>query len=81
MTSGSAPTILQHLRDLAARGVTDVVSCPIGFVSDHLEVLFDLDIEARGVASEVGLHFVRTASLNNDPAFLSILANVVQQAA
>jgi ferrochelatase len=60
--------------------VTDVVSCPIGFVSDHLEVLFDIDIEAQGVAREIGLHLVRTASLNDDPAFMSLLANVVLDA-
>jgi ferrochelatase len=75
------PDILVALRDKRADGVTDVVSCPIGFVSDHLEVLFDLDIEAQGVASEVGLNLVRTASLNDDPAFTSILANVVHRAA
>lgn len=75
------PDILTVLRDLRARGVTDVVSCPIGFVSDHLEVLYDIDIEAQGVAGEVGLNLVRTASLNDDPAFTSILADVVVAAA
>jgi len=54
------------------------VSCPIGFVSDHLEVLFDIDIEAQGVAREVGLYLVRTTSLNDDSAFMTFLANVVQ---
>ena len=57
--------------------MTDVVSCPIGFVSDHLEVLFDIDIEAQGVAREVGLNVVRTASLNDDPTFMTLLADVV----
>jgi len=71
------PDILQVLRDKCALGVTDVVSCPIGFVSDHLEVLFDIDIEAQGVAREVGLNLVRTASLNDDAAFMALLANVV----
>ena len=75
------PDILVALREKAAAGVTDVVSCPIGFVSDHLEVVFDIDIEAQGVAHEVGLNLVRTASLNDDPAFTSILANVVRHAA
>ena len=54
-----------------------MVSCPIGFVSDHLEVLFDIDIEAQGVAREVGLNVVRTASLNDDPTFMALLADVV----
>jgi ferrochelatase len=71
------PDILQVLREKRANGVTDVVSCPIGFVSDHLEVLFDIDVEAQGVAREIGLNLVRTASLNDDPAFMSLLANVV----
>lgn len=71
------PDILQVLRAKRALGVTDVVSCPIGFVSDHLEVLFDIDIEAQGVAREVGLQLVRTASLNDDSAFMRVLANVV----
>ena len=75
------PDILQVLRSKRARGVTDVVSCPIGFVSDHLEVLFDIDVEARGVANEIGLNLVRTASLNADPAFVTLLANVVRSAA
>ena len=74
------PDILQVLRDLRAEGVTDVVSCPIGFVSDHLEVLYDVDVEARAVASEVGLHLVRTASLNDDPEFIDVLATLVRNA-
>jgi protoporphyrin/coproporphyrin ferrochelatase len=71
------PDILQVLRDKRALGVTDVVSCPIGFVSDHLEVLFDIDIEAQGVAREIGLNLIRTASLNDDAAFMTLLGDVV----
>jgi ferrochelatase len=71
------PDILQVLRDKRALGVTDVVSCPIGFVSDHLEVLFDIDVEAQGVAREVGLTLIRTASLNDDAGFMALLADVV----
>jgi ferrochelatase len=74
------PDILAVLRDKFANGVTDVVSCPIGFVSDHLEVLFDLDVEAAGVANELGLGFVRTASLNDDPQFTAFLADLVARA-
>ncbi len=51
--------------------------CPVGFVSDHLEVLYDLDIEARAVADDAGIPFARTASLNDDPAFCDVLAGVV----
>ncbi len=71
------PDILQVLRDKRRDGVSDVVSCPIGFVADHLEVLFDIDVEAQGVAREIGLHLVRTASLNADPDFVAVLADVV----
>ena len=75
------PDILSVLRSKRSRGVTDVVSCPIGFVADHLEVLFDIDVEAQGVAREVGLNLVRTASLNADPKFVMVLARVVLEAA
>ena len=75
------PDILVALRDKRAQGVTDVVSCPIGFVSDHLEVLFDIDIEAQSIARDLGLNLVRTASLNDDPAFMRVLAGVIRTAA
>jgi ferrochelatase len=71
------PDILQVLREKRALGVTDVVSCPIGFVSDHLEVLFDIDIEAHDLARELGLNLIRTTSLNDDAAFMDVLANVI----
>lgn len=75
------PDLLGVVRELPADGVTDVVVCPIGFVSDHLEVLFDLDIEAAGVARQVGVGFSRTSSLNDDPAFTSFLADLVTEVA
>ncbi len=71
------PDILQVLRAKKEAGLTDVVSCPIGFVSDHLEVLFDIDIQAQELAHEIGLNLVRTASLNDDPAFIAVLADIV----
>ena len=71
------PDILDVLRTKRSEGWTDVVSCPIGFVSDHLEVLFDIDIQAQEVAHDIGLHLVRTASLNDDPAFIEVLADLV----
>ena len=73
------PDILTVLRTKRLDGVTDIVSCPIGFVADHLEVLFDIDVEAMGVAKEIGLHLVRTTSLNDDPDFVAVLANVVRR--
>jgi len=73
------PDVRDEVRRLAAAGGTDaVVVCPIGFVADHLEVLYDLDIEVAAVAREGGLAYARTASLNDDPAFIAVLADVVQ---
>jgi ferrochelatase len=71
------PELLDEIRRLAAAGVAGVGVCPVGFVSDHLEVLYDLDLEAAGVARSVGVAFARTPSLNDDPEFLAILAGVV----
>jgi len=75
------PGILDVIRDLPANGTRAVVVCPIGFVSDHLEVLYDIDIEARQVAEEAGPVLTRTESLNDDPRFLAVLADVVTAAA
>jgi protoporphyrin/coproporphyrin ferrochelatase len=75
------PDLLAVVRSLPAGGTGGVVVCPIGFVADHLEVLYDVDVEAHRVADEVGVAFERTASLNDDPAFLDILASVVETAA
>jgi ferrochelatase len=66
---------------VAAEGAPAVVVCPVGFVSDHLEVLYDLDIEALDRADARGIAFARTPSLNDDPAFLAMLAGVVRAAA
>ena len=61
--------------------VRAVVVCPAGFVSDHLEVLYDLDVEALALADERGLVFGRTASLNDDPRLLAALAALVEERA
>ena len=73
------PDIADVLRELAAGGVRAVVSAPVGFVSDHLEILYDVDIELREVADDVGVTLVRTRSGNDDPAFLDVLATVVRE--
>ena len=75
------PDILEVLRAKKAAGLTDIVSCPIGFVSDHLEVLFDIDVQAQALAKELGLNLVRTASLNDDADFIAVLADIVMAAA
>jgi ferrochelatase len=75
------PDILDVIGALADEGVEGVLVCPAGFVSDHLEVLYDVDVEARGVAEAAGLQLERTPSLNDDPAFIALLASLVRQAA
>jgi ferrochelatase len=76
-----APDVRDEVRRLGAAGATDaVVICPIGFVADHLEVLYDLDVEVASVAAEAGVAYARTRSLNDDPAFVEVLADVVMAA-
>jgi protoporphyrin/coproporphyrin ferrochelatase len=71
------PPIEDVLAGLAAQGRPSVVVCSAGFVADHLEILYDLDIEARAIAERAGMAFARTAMPNDDPAFTSMLADVV----
>jgi ferrochelatase len=72
------PDVLQVIRDLADTGRTDgVLVCAQGFTSDHLEVLYDLDVEAARLAGELGLAFARTRSLNADPIVMAALADRV----
>ena len=73
------PDILDHLRALSERGVTDVVVSPIGFVSDHLEVLFDLDVEARDTAAELGLNLVRASSAGTHPVFVAMIRELIEE--
>ena len=75
------PDILDVIADLPATGVRAVIVCPVGFVSEHLEVLYDLDVEAAEAAERAGLHFVRTPTLDGDPRLGEILARVVLEAA
>ncbi|GGD54326.1 ferrochelatase [Paenibacillus nasutitermitis] len=71
------PDILETLKDVAEQGYTQVLSAPIGFVSDHLEVLYDLDIEAVAAAEPLGVHFARIEMLNTDPLYMETLAESV----
>ena len=73
------PDVTEVVRGLASRGVPAVVACPVGFVSDHLEVLHDIDIELAEVARSAGVLLVRTRSPNDDPAFRRVLATVVRE--
>jgi ferrochelatase len=71
------PEIRDEIRRLAAVGVRNLVVCPVGFVADHLEVLYDIDIEARAVAHEAGIRLERARSMNDDPTFIAGLADLV----
>jgi ferrochelatase len=73
------PDILDELETLHGRGVRRVLAAPVGFVSDHLEILWDLDVEAREKAAELGIEFDRIDSLNDDPAFIAALADLARQ--
>jgi protoporphyrin/coproporphyrin ferrochelatase len=73
------PDILDELDSLHERGVERVLVCPIGFVSDHLEILWDIDVEARERAAELGLDLERIESLNDDPPFIRGLAELVRE--
>ncbi|MDQ2984752.1 MAG: ferrochelatase [Actinomycetota bacterium] len=75
------PDILDELDRLGAEGVTSVLVCPVGFVSDHLEILWDLDVEAVERAVEIGLELRRIDSLNDDPRFIAALAALVRATA
>lgn len=73
------PDIGAVLRQLAAQGARDLVVCPIGFVCDHMEVLYDLDTEARQLAERLGLTMWRAGTVNDHPAFIQTLAAVVRR--
>jgi ferrochelatase len=71
------PDVCEYLRRERAAGLEAVVLCPIGFVCDHIEVLYDLDREAADVARSIGLAIARAESANDDPLFLDMMADVV----
>ncbi len=75
------PDILVHLNELAACDVRDVVVCPVGFVADHLEIRWDLDVVAADRARELGIRLERIELPNADPAFIDVLAGLVRRAA
>jgi ferrochelatase len=75
------PDILDHLEELAGRGVEEVLVCPVGFVSDHLEIRWDIDTAAQERARELGLRLTRIELPNADPAFVEVLAGLVRRAA
>ena len=73
------PDIGDHLRDLRAAGTTDVIVMPIGFLSDHLEVLFDLDHEATEISHEIGLNMFRAKTVGTHPRFVTMICKLIQE--
>jgi ferrochelatase len=72
------PDVLEYLRELAAAGATrDVVLAPIGFISDHMEVVYDLDTEAHQLCMDLGLHMVRAETVGADPRFAAMIRELV----
>lgn len=73
------PDAGDHLRNIAAEGVRDVVVSPIGFISDHMEVVFDLDVELADQARSLGVNLVRAATAGTHPAFVSMIGELVRE--
>lgn len=73
------PQIEAYIPTLAAKGIKNIVSVPIGFVSDHVEILFDIDIKAQKAARENGVRLERPPALNTDPLYIETLADIVRE--
>jgi ferrochelatase len=77
----AGPDLGEHLEELGGQGVRDVVCVPVGFVSDHVELLFDIDHRARAIADGLGMRLERPPALNDDPVFVGALATIVRERA
>jgi ferrochelatase len=73
------PDVVDHLRQLSRGGTAGAALVPIGFVSDHVEVLYDLDVEARQAAEELGLPLARAATPGADPRFVALIRDLVME--
>ena len=73
------PDILDHLRQLHDRGTRNVVIAPLGFLSDHMEVLYDLDYEAAGLSAELGLSMIRAGTVGTHPRFVTMIRKLVEE--
>jgi ferrochelatase len=75
------PQIEEYIPELAEKGIKNIISIPVGFVCDHVEILFDIDIKAQAAAKEHGVHLERPPALNTDPVFMKQLADIIEQRA
>jgi ferrochelatase len=73
------PDILDHLRKLAENGVKDVVAAPIGFLSDHMEVMYDLDVEAAQLCARLGINLVRAGTVGTHPKLIAMLRQLIEE--
>ena len=73
------PDICDHLRTLHADGAKQVVVMPLGFLSDHMEVIYDLDDEAAGVCAEIGLNMVRAKTVGTHPLFIQMIRELIEE--
>jgi protoporphyrin/coproporphyrin ferrochelatase len=73
------PDVLDYLKTVAGEGAKDVILAPLGFISDHMEVLFDLDVEAKETAAELGLNMVRAATVGTAPAFVRMIRDLIAE--
>ncbi|MDT5269703.1 MAG: protoporphyrin/coproporphyrin ferrochelatase [Acidobacteriota bacterium] len=71
------PDICDHLRELKEAGTSDVVVAPVGFISDHMEVLYDLDTEARQLSEELGINLIRAATVGTHPEFVRMIRELI----
>ena len=71
------PDVCNHLKALRTSGVKEVVIAPIGFVSDHMEVVYDLDVEAQKVAEDIGMNLVRARTAGTHPAFVRMIRELI----
>jgi ferrochelatase len=74
-----APDILDHLRSLAESGVKDVLAAPIGFLSDHMEVMYDLDVEAAQLCTGLGINLVRAETVGTHPKLIAMLRQLIEE--
>ncbi|MCA9873980.1 MAG: ferrochelatase [Anaerolineales bacterium] len=75
------PQIQDHIPALAAQGIRNMISIPVGFVSDHVEILYDIDIQAQAVAKELGVRLERPSALNDDPLYIETLVDLIEERA
>ena len=75
------PQLEEYIAELAAQGIKNVVSVPVGFVSDHVEILYDIDIEAQAVARQHGVRLERPPALNDDPLYIDTLVDLIHERA